>query len=79
MMLNPLAQIVDECQAGDLDRRSVAMTYAFVLRQCPDVDRTAAHEAIAARFGAANLEWIKTRASAYHTGKIRMGSPRDRR
>lgn len=79
-IVDPWGQVVRECEAGNLGRRSIAMTYAFGLRQ--DIGNkdgiAAANAALGKRFKVKTIEWIKVRAWAYHEGRIVMGSPQDR-
>lgn len=75
-MVDPLGQIVRECEAGNLPRKSVAMTMAFALRQerfpSPEWDR--ALLAVRARFGADGDAWIRRRAWAYANGEMEFGT-----
>lgn len=50
-MVAPLSQIVDECKAGNVPARSLAVTYAFAIRQEPaTADFGPANAAIRERF-----------------------------
>lgn len=75
-MVDPLGQIVRECEAGNLPRKSVAMTMAFALRQerfpSPGWDR--ALLAVRARFGEEGDAWIRRRAWEYAEGRRRFGT-----
>lgn len=75
-MVDPWGQIVRERAAKGITRKSVAMTYAFGLRQ--DINDTAgikaANEAIVARWSPAALNWIKERAWAYAEGRREFGT-----
>lgn len=79
-MVDPLGQIVRECEAGNVPRKSVALTYAFGLRQEAGADWTAANEAIRARFrsdidptGIKALEKVKNLAWDYLEGRKTPG------
>lgn len=79
-MVDPWGQVVRECAAKNINRRSVAMTYAYGLRQEPFDGSTAspkiraANEAIVARWSPAALAWIKQRAWEYVEGRREFGS-----
>ena len=79
-MVDPWGQVVRECAAKGVSRRSVAMTYAFGLRQEPFDGSTAspairdANKAIVARWSPAALAWIKQRAWDYVEGRREFGS-----
>lgn len=75
-IVDPLGQIVRECADPAINRRSVAMTYAFALRQ-KVVGYGPANRAIIERFGEKGLQWIKRRAWAYCDGTVKMGSRKD--
>jgi hypothetical protein len=82
-MVDPLGQIVRECEAGNVAWKSVALTYAFGLRQEPKADWTAANEAIRARFksdkdptGIKALEKVKNLALDYLEGRKTPGGGR---
>lgn len=72
-MVDPLGQIVSECESGNLPEKSIALTYAFAIRQEPaTADFGPANAAIRARFktdkdpdGLKALVRIKNLAWAY--------------
>lgn len=75
-MVAPLSQIVDECKAGNVPAKSIALTYAFAIRQEPKADYGEANMAICKRFktdkdptGMKALERIKNLAWAYVEGR----------
>jgi len=75
-MLDPRGQVVKECQDGNIPKKSIALTYAFAIRQESRADFTAANAAIRARFATAKdpdgskaLIWIKELAWAYVEGR----------
>lgn len=79
-LADPATQIERECET-DLKRRSLALTYAFAIRQIPATDGASwarINTAIREKFGAKGAEWIKTRAWAYVDGTIQPGSKKDR-
>ncbi len=76
-MVDPTGQIVRECEAGRLPWRSIALTYAFAIRQMAlaDAGFRPANEAICKRFatpkdpdGRRALDRIKTLAWAFVDG-----------
>lgn len=76
-MVDPLGQVVRECAYKPRPaRKSIALTYAFALRQevpvqgsvCPPAWR-AANEAILAAYGPKGLAAIKELAWAYAEGR----------
>lgn len=81
-MVDPLGQVVRECEGGRLPWKSVALTYAFALRQtfpgsapgglCSPEWKTA-NEAVMARFGPKGLAKVKDLAWAYLEGRKTPG------
>ena len=75
-MIDPWGQVVRECQAGNLPWKSVALTYAFGLRQDTTGNCKPANKAIRERFktpkdptGIKALERVKNLAWAYVEGR----------
>ena len=77
-MVDPRGQIVRDCAGPKLPRKSIALTYAFAIRQERTQSFKAANEAIIAVYGVKGLDWIKNRAWAYVEGRITPGGPNDR-
>lgn len=79
-LVDPATQIENECKT-DLKRRSLALTYAFAIRQIPATDGASwarINTAIREKFGTKGAEWIKTRAWAYVDNTIHPGSTKYR-
>ena len=80
-MVDPLGQIVRECEAGNVSWKGVALTYAFGLRQeGGNAEWKPANEAIRARFksdkdptGIKALEKVKKLAWDYVQGRKTPG------
>lgn len=78
-MADPWGQVVRECEAGNVSQKSVAMTYAFGLRDEPFGGPTsdairAANLAIVARWNPKALARIKDMAWGYVQGTRRFGT-----
>lgn len=77
-MVDPWGQVVRECEAGSLPEPSIALTYAFGLRQTPhervfgfgDPEITAANVALERRFGADGRERVKGLAWKILRGEV---------
>jgi hypothetical protein len=72
-MVNVEGTIEMEIAAGAA-RKSVAMTYAFGLRQKDKIDWARVNKAILVRWSPRGLHWIKERAWAYLMGKREFGT-----
>jgi hypothetical protein len=70
-MVDPLGQIIRECAyTPKLPQKSIALTYAFALRQeGMNADYGPANRAIVATYGAKALNRIKTLAWKYASGE----------
>ena len=69
-MVDPLGQVVRECGYPKITQKSVALTYAFAIRQEPfeHPNWRTANQAIIDKFGIKGLSRIKTLAWAYVSG-----------
>ncbi len=68
-LVNPDRVILEEIAMPKMTRNSVALTYAFCLRQRDDVDFGKINRAILSRWSFSALDYIKARAWGIYEGR----------